>query len=112
MHFVLARVHAGYFFTNGTVMKSGSQTKCAGNVPYLVKNVLIQKEYLIFLDKILKNSKFSKISFRMMKILKIGMFSLIFIEKTIVGLCLHNNYQSPYQLPSGPLILNSPTVDL
>ena len=28
MHFVLARVHAG---TNGTVMKSGSQTKCAGN---------------------------------------------------------------------------------
>ena len=51
MHFVLARVHAG---TNGTVMKSGSQTKCAGNVPYLVKNVLIQKEYLIFLDKIFK----------------------------------------------------------
>ena len=51
MHFVLARVHAG---TNGTVMKSGSQTKCAGNVPYLVKNVLIQNEYLIFLDKIFK----------------------------------------------------------
>ena len=73
--------------------------------------------YLIFFDKIFEilekkiRKKFE--NFRdMMKILKIGMFSLIFIEKTIVGLCLHNNYQSPYQLPSGPLILNSPTVDL
>ena len=59
MHFVLARVHAG---TNGTVMKSGSQTKCAGNVPYFEKKRTDTKElYLIFFDKIFeileKNSK-------------------------------------------------------
>ena len=53
MLFVLARVHAGTVGSNGTVMKSGSQTKYAGNVPYLQNVRTDTKEVLkrIFFDK-------------------------------------------------------------